>query len=167
MVDYKQIPNVVAYAAGLVEAGAAVVTGVKFARVLAREAQAGETVTSWAVDAQGGAVREKEAQAAEGDWVLTKADEDGRPVTDEHGHLNRWIVDGDTFARKYQPAGEAAGLYRPKGGPQQFVRLTEAVTLRQWGSEMNIDCGGWLNITDASDIYGISARDFADTYRIV
>ena len=31
---------------------------------------------------------------------------------------------------------------------------------------MQIEAGGWLNITDESDIYGISERDFNDTYRL-
>lgn len=41
------------------------------------------------------------------------------------------------------------------------------VILEQWGGEMKIEAGGWLNITNPSDIYGISKRDFEDTYRIV
>jgi hypothetical protein len=32
---------------------------------------------------------------------------------------------------------------------------------------MNIEAGGWLNVTNLDDVYGISQRDFEDTYRIV
>jgi hypothetical protein len=39
--------------------------------------------------------------------------------------------------------------------------------LEQWGSKMQIAEGGYINITDPSDMYGISERDFTDTYRKV
>ena len=41
------------------------------------------------------------------------------------------------------------------------------VILEQWGGEMKIEAGGWLNITNPDDIYGISERDFYDTYKFV
>ena len=58
-------------------------------------------------------------------------------------------------------------VYKPKGGPQIFVPIVMDVILEQWGGEMKIEAGGWLNITNPDDIYGISERDFYDTYRFV
>ena len=32
---------------------------------------------------------------------------------------------------------------------------------------MNIAAGGYINITNPDDMYGISERDFEDTYKVV
>ena len=58
-------------------------------------------------------------------------------------------------------------IFRPKGGVQLFVQIPDNIILEQWGSKMQIAQGGYINITDPSDMYGISERDFTDTYRKV
>ena len=57
------------------------------------------------------------------------------------------------------------GVYRPKGGVQVFVQIPDNIILEQWGSEMKVAAGGYINITNPDDMYAISARDFTDTYR--
>lgn len=146
------------------------VVAVKFARVLARRGQVGEEVISYT---QNGLVEKTDTVSVnettnEVDWILTKLDENGDVVVDEFGHRNEWIVKHVTFAKKYEvDETKTDGVYKPVGGPQVFVPIVMDVTLEQWGSEMNIEAGGWLNITNPDDIYGISERDFDDTYRIV
>ena len=101
-------------------------------------------------------------------WILTKLDENGDVLVDEYGHKNEWIVSHSTFIKKYDCDEQMPeGVYKPKGGLQVFIPLVMDVILEQWGGEMKIEAGGWLNITNPSDIYGISKRDFEDTYRIV
>lgn len=39
--------------------------------------------------------------------------------------------------------------------------------LNQWGSDMKIAKGGFINITRIDDMYGISERDFYDTYKFL
>ena len=46
-----------------------------------------------------------------------------------------------------------------------FVQITDNIILNQWGSDMQIAAGGFINITNVDDMYGISQRDFEDTYR--
>lgn len=146
------------------------VIAVKFARVLARRGQIGEEVISYT---QNGLVEKVDTVGVdettkEVDWVLTKLDENGEVVVDEFGHKNEWIVKHVTFAKKYElDETKTGGVFKPVGGPQVFVPIVMDVTLEQWGSLMNIEAGGWLNITNPEDIYGISERDFEDTYRIV
>ena len=146
------------------------VVAVKFARVLARRGVVGEEVISYS---QNGIVEKVatvsvDPETKETGWVLTKLDENGEVLVDEFGHKNEWIVDAKTFAKKYDLDETKDGsVYKPKGGPQIFVPIVMDVILEQWGGEMKIEAGGWLNITNASDIYGISERDFEDTYRIV
>ena len=146
------------------------VVAVKFARVLARRGVVGEEVISYS---QNGIVEKvatvsEDPETKQTGWVLTKLDENGEVLVDEFGHKNEWIVDASTFARKYDlDETKDGGVYKPKGGPQIFVPIVMDVILEQWGSEMKIEAGGWLNITNPDDIYGISQRDFEDTYRIV
>ena len=146
------------------------VVAVKFARVVARRGVVGEEVVSYS---QNGIVEKvatvsEDPETKETGWVLTKLDENGEVIVDEFGHKNEWIVDAKTFAKKYDlDETKDGGVYKPKGGPQIFVPIVMDVILEQSGSEMKIEAGGWLNITNPSDIYGISQRDFEDTYKIV
>ena len=145
------------------------VVAVKFARVLARRGVVGEEVISYS---QNGIVEKvatvsEDPETKETGWVLTKLDENGEVLVDEFGHKNEWIVDAKTFAKKYEVDDTKEGVYKPVGGPQIFVPIVMDVILEQWGGEMKIEAGGWLNITNPDDIYGISERDFYDTYKFV
>ncbi len=142
----------------------------KFGRVIAREGVVGETIISWSVDANGNSIKEREAvvgissKTGKVQHVLTKANDDGEAIVDKFGKLNQWVV--DTVDAKYErdtTLGE--GVYKPKGGVQIFVQIPDNIILSQWGEEMKIAAGGYINITNPDDMYGISARDFNDTYR--
>lgn len=51
----------------------------------------------------------------------------------------------------------ADGWYKPTGGVQKFLELTEDTTfICSWGEEQHIKAGGFVNVTDLSDIYGIA-----------
>ena len=145
------------------------VTAVKFARIVARQGEVGEEVISYSQDGiiEKTAKVELDATTQKPGWVATKVDEKGEAIVDEFGHKNEWIISDSTFQKKYEVDPENPALFKPKGGPQRFVQLPINVTVTQWGSEMNIAAGGWLNVTNLDDVYGISQRDFEDTYRIV
>ena len=83
------------------------------------------------------------------------------------GYINEWIIDDATFKKKYEMDEQVPGVFKPKGQNQVFVQIPDNITLEQWGSEMNIAAGGFINITDSNDMYGISKRDFEDTYKFV
>lgn len=163
--------NALEYAKKVLEEGLFVpVKAAKFARILARPGILGEEVTTYT---QNGLV-EKVAQVTmdsetkQTGWVVTKLDENGEVLVDEFGHKNEWIIDAKTFAKKYEiDETRTDGVYKPVGGVQIFVPIIMDVILEQWGGEMKIEAGGWLNITNLSDVYGISKRDFEDTYRII
>jgi hypothetical protein len=144
------------------------VVAVKFARVAARRGEVGEEVISYS---QNGIVEKidtvkADPETGEVDWVLTKLDENGEVVVDEFGHANEWIVKHATFTKKYDLDETKEGsVYKPKGGPQVFVPIVMDVILEQWGSEMKIAAGGYINITNVDDMYAISERDFNDTYK--
>jgi hypothetical protein len=100
------------------------------------------------------------------DWVATKIDETGNAIIDANSHTNQWVMDSGTFSRKYEALPELPGVYQPVGGAQKFVRLNEGIHIVQWGEEWYVDAGGYINITNADDMYVISERDFDDTYRL-
>lgn len=67
--------------------------------------------------------------------------------------------------KKYEVDVQNPSLYHLKGGVQIFVQINEDIILNQWGSDMEIAKGGYINITNVDDMYGISLRDFEDTYK--
>lgn len=144
---------------------------VKFARILARVGNEGEEVVTMSVDNEGNPIVEKvdtvkvDEKTGKVDMVVTKADEDGNAIVDKNGNKNEWIITRANFDEKYVPVEGKEGLYAPKGGPQIFVQIPDNIILYQWGSDMKIAANGYINITNVEDMYGISERDFTDTYR--
>lgn len=143
---------------------------VKYTRIIARPGIEGEEITTWSVDEEGKPIVEKvdtvkrDEKTGETGWVVCKATEDGEVIIDKHNHKNEWIISAPKFHQKYAQT-DVDGLYQPVGGPQLFVELPISVIVEQWGKEMKIAAGGYLNVTNLDDIYGISKRDFEDTYR--
>lgn len=169
--DYIKV-NVQEYVKKGLESGTLVPKeAVKFARIIAEQGQLGQEVISWSVDSEGKAIEEKidtvqvdETTQGLG-WVTTKVDENGNVIIDKNGHVNQWIISDSTFQKKYEVDPENPALFKPKGGSQIFVQIPDNIILEQWGSEMQIAAGGFINITDVADMYGISERDFIDTYK--
>ena len=158
---------------GLVSGKLTPIEAEKFARIIARQGTLGEEVISWSVDSLGNAIEEKrdtvkvDSKTNNLGWIVTKADEQGNPILDNNGHINQWIIEDSTFTKKYEIDPNNNLIFRPKGGVQLFVQIPDNIILEQWGSKMQIAEGGNINITDPSDMYGISERDFTDTYRKV
>lgn len=148
-------------------------TAEKFARIIARPGMIGEEVISWSVDKNGNEVKEKVAtvkldeKTNQPGWVVTKVDENGVAIIDRNCHPNQLIIEDSKFRQKYEVDPVYPWLFKPTGGVQTFVELPQGITLEQWGEVMAIDAGGFINITNANDMYGVSKRDFEDTYRVV
>lgn len=140
-------------------------------RIIVRQGIPGETVISWSVDVNGNEVKEKIAQVTideltqEAGWIATKVNENGEPIIDNNKHLNNWIIDDSTFKKKYEIDPENPNLCKSKGVSQTFVEIPDNIILNQWGEDMAIAAGGYINITNPNDMYGISKRDFEDTYK--
>jgi len=126
----------------------------KFARINAVQARGGERINTIASDG----TQETTNVANIGDWIVNNV---GNPQ-------NKWIIDPQTFAKKYQPDPSQDGVYMPKGGPMMAGQINEPISFNApWGERMNIDKGGYLMQTPGSktDIYGISGPDFDNTYK--
>ena len=173
MEDFKRV-DVLTYVKEGIENGTMVPkTAEKFARIAARQGTVGESVISWTVDSEGNEVEEKvdkvelDPETGEPGWIVTKVDDNGEVIIDNNNHPNQWIISDSVFRKKYEQDLTNPGVFKPKGGHQLFVRITENITLSQWGKDENIAAGGYINVTDPNDMYGISQRDFEDTYRFV
>ena len=173
MEDYIKV-DVTSYVKNGIENGSLILRQAeKYARIMARQGNVGETVVSWSVDAEGKEIQEKVAQVSVDEktnqpgWIVTKVDEQGNVLMDNNGHVNEWIIDDTTFKKKYEVDSENPNLCKPKGGPQVFVQIPDNIILNQWGSDMQIAAGGYINITNVNDMYGISQRDFEDTYKFI
>jgi len=170
---YKKV-EVVSYVKEGIENGTLIpVQAEKFARIIARQGNVGETVISWSVDQDGKEVQEKvnkvelDKETNEPGWVVTKVDEQGMIIVDNNNHTNEWIIEDHTFKDKYELDPANPSLFKPKGGIQIFVQIPDNIILNQWGSDMKIAAGGYINITKVDDMYGISQRDFEDTYKVL
>lgn len=173
MENYTKV-DVLTYVKNGLESGTLVpIQAEKFARIMARPGTIGEEVISWSVDSAGNEIKEKvdtvslDEDTNNHGWIVTKTDENGNIILDSNGHSNEWIISDSTFQKKYEIDGDNPTLFKPKGGVQTFVQIPDNVILNQWGSDMMIAVGGYINITNIDDMYGISKRDFEDTYKVV
>ena len=124
----------------------------KFARVQAVEAKGGEAIETILADG----TRETTNVANPGDWI----------VTNPGGE--RYIVPAEKFVKKYEPAAELGeGWFKPTGGSQKFVQITEDMdVVASWGEVQHLKKGAYLNVTNLGDIYGVAEQEFHATYKL-
>ena len=142
---------------------------IKYGKVRARRGLLGEVVNTYT---DGGILEREnmvEVDSVTGrmGWVLTKCNADGEVIIDEYGNKNEWIMSDSSFCEEYQLDSSLDGVYKSVDGPQLFVQVLTDITMVQGDKEMNIEAGGFINITDMEHCYGISDRDFDDTYRVL
>ena len=132
----------------------------KYARVEAEKGVPGEKITTVMKDGH-----------VEVSDVVVKADENGNAdwiVTNPDGE--RYAVPHAKFIKRYELEVGVDGKHAPKGSPIEAIEVPEEITFDvPWGENgapvpMTIKEGGYLNITDLSDIYGIQKDEFANTY---
>lgn len=134
----------------------------KYARVKAERGVPGEKITTVMKDGH-----------VEVSDVAVKVDANGNPdwiVTNPDGE--RYAVPHDKFIKKYELEVGEDGKHAPIGGPIQAVQVFEDVSFDvPWGEngapvEMTIKAGGYLNVTNIRDIYGIQEEEFNNTYAL-
>lgn len=169
MDEYKKV-DIKEYVDELLSQGVEPFEAEKFARIAARPGIVGEQVITWSVDENGNPIIERDSTVKldentnQPGWVVTKLDENNKPLLDKNGHDNTWIVPDSKFKQKYEMDNQE-GIYKPTGNIQKFIEIKDNIILN--GSEMKVATGGFINITDPNNMYGVSSRDFADTYRKV
>lgn len=131
--------------------GADIGTFAKFARIQATEAAGGEEIITILADG----TKETINIANTGDWI----------VTNPGGE--QYIVPGAKFPKKYESCPELGeGWFKPTGGVQRFLELDQDMQfICSWGEEQFIAAGGFVNVTDLGDIYGIAKEEFFATYK--
>lgn len=87
------------------------------------------------------------------DWIITNPSGE------------QYLVKDSTFKKKYEALDLDNNVYKPKGGVCIFVQTNEDISfVAPWGEKMNISKGGYLNITNLDDIYGVQQDEFNETY---
>ncbi|MBR3144059.1 hypothetical protein IKF12_02565 [Candidatus Saccharibacteria bacterium] len=168
--EYKKVNTKEYVEAGLADGSLEVFEAVKHARIAAMKGEVGQEVISWSEDENGNPIQEKVAtvdadeETGETGWIATKTDAEGNPIIDRNGHTNQWIISDKTFRKKYEVDPEHPDIFKPVGGPQKFVETREGLVITQWGEEMKMPRGSFINITNPDDMYAVNPRDFNDTY---
>lgn len=150
----KKIENIQAYVLDLLKQGAEPKPFKKYARVQAEKGVLGETVVT---EMKNGLVETTN---------VVKADENGNTdwvVTNPTGE--KYLVPHAKFIKRYEIEAGADGKHAPTGAPIDAVQIKEDISFTApWGEEMNIKAGGFLNVSNLNDIYGIQLDEFNATY---
>lgn len=128
-------------------------TYVKVAPIEAKVAAGGEKI---ATVVKGGLV-ETVNVANPGDIILTNPGGE------------QYILSFEKFTDRYELAAELGeGWYRPKVIKQSFVQISQDVDIMaSWGKVEHVKKGGFLNVTDLDNIYGVAEHEFYQTYQKV
>ena len=162
--DYKKV-DVLEYVKKGLETGNLEFKEVyKFQRIMARQGNVGEEVST--VLADGTIEVEKNVVKLD-----EKTKEPGWIVKNLNGP-ETWIIDDSTFKKKYEQDVENSGIYKPKGGIMLASQISEnlEITPPNWGgATQKINSGGYLLMdpTNPVDVYGIGEEEFKNTYKLV
>lgn len=151
---FKEIENIKDYARQLGASGAEAHMYAKFARIRAVQGVAGQEVVTKMKNGleETKNVVELDSETKQPGWIVTN------PAGEQY------IIPDKTFRKKYEME-TPDGVFKPKGGVQWFTQVQEDISFKApWGEQMNIKAGGYLNITNPDDIYGIQPEEFEQTY---
>ncbi len=134
----------------------------KIGYVAARKATKNEVVeTRW----NG---KETTNTARAGDYIVTNLSPQRRPLRDDEGHLNVYVISQDKFATLYEPTAEQSeegNVYRAKGVASALPLPGGFDILAPWG-ERQTGSAGYLLLRD-NEVYGVNAEAFDATYETV
>lgn len=155
-----KIDNIQKYVYDLLEKGAEPKWYKKYARVKARRGIPKQSVDTIMKDGYNEVsdVVVKVDENNEVDWIVTN------PSGEEYA------VPHAKFIKRYELEVGADGKHAPKGDPIEAIQIPEEITFDvPWGDNgapvpMNIKAGGFLNITNLNDVYGIQEEVFYETY---
>ncbi|NCB50074.1 MAG: hypothetical protein EOM53_05320 [Alphaproteobacteria bacterium] len=120
-------------------------TFVKQAFVQATQCTKEETLTTRLSDGMAETVN----TAFPGNWI----------VTNPSGE--QYILTEEKFKEKYIPAKQK-GVYVSKPIPQKFIQIKEDIEFM--APPQFIKKGGFLNVSDLENVYGVAQKEFLETY---
>lgn len=148
---FKTIDDIKAYVTERLQKGEKAAFYKKTAWIKARKGFPGEEI----ITKMANGLTETKNVVKKGDWIITNPDGES------------YIMPEETLQKKYEMDPAQKGVWRPKGGPQKMLSVTEDISFKApWGEDMKIAKGGMLNISgmDQGDIYGIQPAEFKKTY---
>lgn len=149
LINYINIPDIKEYVNGLFEDGILSYYYKKFGRIDAKQGTIGQTI----ITKEGNLNKVKADEKGNLDWI----------VTNPNGE--KFIVPHKTFVSRYETKVGLDGKHAPISKIIRAVRILENISFTaSWGKQMNIKAGGFLDITNFNDIYGIQEKDFFETY---
>lgn len=108
--------------------------------------------------------------------LIARANDEGKPVVDQFGHVNMWQVNKETFNKRYANVPEniiAGTVFTPASLPQDFTQVDRDIAIRvPWGENeslilQTVDNGGYLTSAGEGYHYGIAEEEFNGTYSIL
>lgn len=145
---YSRISNIKEYVSEQIENGVPYYFYKKFSKINAEQGTLGQIVKT----KKGKEIVNKDSNGNL-DWI----------VTNPNGE--KFIVPHKTFASRYETKVGPDGKHAPISNVIKAIQIFQDISFTaSWGSEMKIKAGGFLDITNLNDIYGIQEKDFNETY---
>lgn len=152
--EFKEIKNIRDYVLDIYLNGAQIKCYAKFSRIKARDGYyEGEVVKTTMKNGL-----EETVNIVKLDSEINKLDKVVKNKSNE-----QYVIPTKKFLNKYSHYYD--DIWIPKKVVQMFIKVDENISfIAPWGEKMNIEKGGYLNITDKNDIYGVQEKEFKETY---
>ena len=151
---------------------ATIIEAKKIGNTIAIQGTVGQKIVTLEVDAAGNeyvertGVVELDPITNEPGWILTKTGSDNKPIFNNFGHTNQYIVTDSKFKSMYEPSEDGLGLYS-KSQIEKFIQVDEDISFETKNGEMVVTAGGYIKVTDLDRISCISEVSFNDTYIVI
>ena len=132
----------------------------KVGNIKVREALKGEEIKTYA-----SGILETVYIAKKGEYVVTKLNKNNKVFVDKNGNINEWIISKERLANNYCLLKD--DIYSPVFKKFKFIRVNKNISFMTPRGKMLLLRGGYLNISDFKNIYGIQKKDFESTYVII
>lgn len=168
--NYEKVDTLLYIKEGLESGELEPIQARKVRKARAVRGKEGQKVTTWSTDKDGNELIVMEAvvtvdkKTGKEGWILTKVDDNGNEVIDDNGHKNEWVISDSKFWKKYEKISGKKDIYESKAGVQLLIPTNDNITIE---NGERIADGGYINITDPDNIYGIPERDFEDLYEVI
>jgi hypothetical protein len=100
------------------------------------------------------------------DWIVTNLDPQQKPLRDDEGNVNRYVIPAEGFADLYEPTeGRNAygAVYRAKGVVDAVALPGGFDIVAPWGERQTAPSGYLL--CNGTDVYGNNTETFEATYQ--
>ena len=159
--EYKKVDNIKLYVQEQLNKGVKIIEAFKVTNVLLEEEHVNNFVTHSEVGEECTYINDSHEKSVK----ITSLNAKNQPRYNTDGTPNQYSMPYKEFYEMYEPVEGLKNIYKKRETENRFIQVNENIQF----SYRHLSCfklakGGYINITNDNDYYGIQKKDFEETY---